>query len=354
MKSAAIRTVRGDVTAEEVGPVLTHEHVFLDVRQGWDPSLLENPSLGEGAFRPEHGGLARWYGASFRDNLALLPDEDYELVRTELKDFVDAAGSTACLVDMTPTGVGQSPKALKRISEELDFHIVSGCGFYVHDTHPDWIEDAPVEQIASYIEEEVESGIADSQVLPGVIGEVGTSEELQPCEERVLRASARVASAHGLAVNIHMHPPEHAVAMRILDIVEEEGHDLRRTFVSHLDEIDDLDYHESVLRRGVSTGFDSFGQDGYFSPTWKSLSDNTKLRIMVDLIERGFEDQLVMAQDVCKKHHLLTFGGLGYSHVVKRVVPRMQRTHGISDAVVNKLLVENPRRLLALYGGYQA
>lgn len=348
MSEPVFRTVRGDVPASDIGPVLTHEHVFLDIRQGWDPTYLDDPSIGEEPFEPRHSGLARWYGASFRGNLSFLPDEDYELMRSEVGDFVDAVGSSGCLVDMTPTGVGQAPDALRRLSADLNFHIVSGCGFYVHSTHPDWIENASVKEIADAIQNEVDNGIADTDVLPGLIGEVGTSEEIQPCEERVLKASARVAMQNGLAINVHMHPPRLEVAMRILDILAEEGHDLTKTSVSHLDEIDDLDYHQAVLDRGVTTGFDSFGQDGYFTPNWKSLSDNTKMRILADLIHRGYEDQLVVAQDVCKKHHLLAFGGLGYAHVVRRVVPRMQENHGIDDAIIQKLLVGNPRRLFAI------
>ena len=71
-------------------------------------------------------------------------------------------------------------------------------------------------------------------------------------------------------------------------------------------------------------GFDSFGQDGYFEPTWKSKSDQAKLETMLALAEDGFEDQLIMAQDMHKKHYLLRYGGFGYNHVLARVVPRMK------------------------------
>ena len=69
--------------------------------------------------------------------------------------------------------------------------------------------------------------------------------------------------------------------MTVLDLLEAGGHDLRRTSVSHLDEIVDIDYHVTALDRGIITGFDSFGQDGYFTPTWKSRSDLTKMKTMV-------------------------------------------------------------------------
>jgi phosphotriesterase-related protein len=116
--------------------------------------------------------------------------------------------------------------------------------------------------------------------------------------------------------------------------------------VSHLDEISDLDYHVRALERGVTTGFDSFGQDGYFTPTWKSRSDLAKMTTMVALAEMGYDDQLVLSQDMGKKHYLLRFGGMGYDHVLRRVLPRLRGCFGLTDGVLDKLLVSNPRRLL--------
>jgi phosphotriesterase-related protein len=136
------------------------------------------------------------------------------------------------------------------------------------------------------------------------------------------------------------------VTLRIIDLLEGEGLAPERIWISHLDEISDHRYHVAVLKRGVTTGFDSFGQDGYFTPTWKSLSDNEKARTMVDLIECGFEDQLVVSQDMGKKHYLKRFGGMGYDHVLARVVPRLKASFGVTDVAINKLLVANPRRLL--------
>jgi phosphotriesterase-related protein len=138
------------------------------------------------------------------------------------------------------------------------------------------------------------------------------------------------------------------VVLQILDVLESEGHDLRRTSLSHLDEIADLDYHEAVLQRGVITGFDSFGQDGYFSPTWKSRSDLEKAETMVELIRRGYEDQLVVSMDMGKKHYLKRFGGMGYDHVLNNVAPRLRMHYGVTEEQLQKLLVDTPRRLLTI------
>jgi phosphotriesterase-related protein len=343
-----VMTVRGPVDPTEIGPTLTHEHIFWTAEQFYDPSQLHDPALGVQPMEPRFGGLARWYGSSFKDNLRQLPDADYALIAEEVQQFLDAGGS--CIVELTLEGLTPFPLDLRRISEELDFHIVEGVGFYVQSTHPEWLADASVDDIEAHLLAEVREGVRRSGVLPGIIGELGTSEQLHPVEERVLRAGVRVAGQTGLPINLHCNPPELPVIVQILDVLEEEGHDMTHLSLSHLDEITDLDYHETVLQRGVLTGFDSFGQDGYFEPTWKSLSDLEKMTTMVALIERGYEDQLLMSQDMGKKHYLQRFGGMGYDHVSRRIIPRLIAHHGVSEAQLQKLMVDNPRRLLTIAG----
>lgn len=345
---AHVVTVSGQVEPETLGPVMAHEHLFLDASQFYDPANLHDPALGELPFEPRFGGLARWEGHLFRDNLRFHPERDYELMCDEVADFVAAAGPGACLVDLTTVGLAPDYRKVVELAAETGAHVVAGAGVYVHAMHPAWVDEASTDELTTWLTTEVTEGMGGTGVRPGILGEIGTSEQLEPCEERVLRAAARVARASGLAVNVHCHPSTLEVTTRILDVLEDEGQDLTRTYLSHLDEIWDLDYHDAVLRRGVVVGFDSFGQDGYFSPTWKSLSDSTKAETMVALIANGYRDQLVMAQDVCKKHHLQRFGGFGYSHVVRRVVPRLREVHNLDDTVIEQLLVTTPRRLLTI------
>lgn len=347
---AHIMTVRGAVAPETVGSVMTHEHVFIDVSNFWEPGAFPEQYEGTEAFTAEMSALARWHSTGFRDNMVLRFDDDYDLVRSELAEFFTFAGGGGCVVELTTRGVGPQPAALRVLAEDLDAHIVAGAGWYVHAAHPRWVDEASVDQLERALLSDVREGFADTGARPGIIGEIGTSERLQPCEERVLRASARVAQATGLAINVHCEPPEAAVLHQILDVLAAEGHDLTRTYLSHLDEIWDTDYHASVLDRGVVVGFDSFGQDGYFSPSWKSLSDLTKLRTACKLIDRGYGDRLVLSQDVSRKHHLHRFGGFGYDHVVRRVVPRMKDLFDIDDRMVESMLVDNPRRLLTVLG----
>ena len=108
---AHVMTVRGPVEPGELGPTLTHEHVFWDAREGWDPSELADPEVGSLPFEARFGGLARWNGSAFRDDLHQSPDTEYDMVAEEVREFVRAGGG--CIVEMSNVGLKPSPAGLR-------------------------------------------------------------------------------------------------------------------------------------------------------------------------------------------------------------------------------------------------
>ena len=344
-----VMTVRGAISPEDLGPTMMHEHIFKDTSEAfWDPSGLADPEDGRQPIDASLAALARWDNGAYLDDIVLLPDQDYDLMVEELGHYKACGGG--CIVELSIEGIKPAPVRMRDLSEELDLHVVAGLGFYVHAVHPPWVDEASLQKLADYFVQQLTEGLLGTNVRPGIIGEVGTSEDIVDCEIKVLRAAARAGAATGTAVNVHCHPPVLETTLLIIDTLTGEGLPADRVYLSHLDEIDDVEYHTKVLERGVVTGFDSFGQDGYFTPTWKSLSDLEKMQMMADLIERGFEDQLVVAQDIGKKHYMRRYGGMGYDHVIERVMPRMKKFMGVSQRAIDKALVETPRRLLTRAG----
>jgi len=64
------------------------------------------------------------------------------------------------------------------------------------------------------------------------------------------------------------------------------------------------------------------------------------------LIDQGYLDQILLSQDVCLKINLARYGGMGYTHILRNVVP-MMKDAGISEQQIKAMLVDNPRRALA-------
>lgn len=343
--SPTTMTVLGEVEVDQLGPTLMHEHLFTDVTMFWE---ADQAGI-DGADRPmtpDLGGIARWNANVVRDNLRIHPEHDFRFVADEITQLVATAGPGTCLVDLSTVPIGPHPEAVRRLSSETGAHVVLGTGIYVDAGHPDWVRDSDVGRLQEHLERELLVGVAGTDVRAGVIGEIGTSAIVTESELRMLSAAARAATATGVAVNIHCEPPELSVVHGILDALEAEGLDPSRTYLSHLDEIADPAYLSSVLRRGVVVGFDSFGQENYFSATWRARSDLEKGAMLMHLIEEGFVDQLVLAQDVCKKSHLKAFGGMGFDHVTTRVVPRLMAHAGLTREQADAMLVHTPRRLL--------
>ena len=339
-----IMTVTGPVPPVDIGVTTMHDHVFLDSSVWWLPESFESPELTEVPMDIRLSGLARWNALGIRDNLTLDP-ADYDAQAEEVAEFVEAGGS--CLVDVTCEGLAPEPMLLRRMAEQLGVHIVAGCGFYVDRAHPGWVHGADVSEITAFIVDQIQGGLGGTSIRPGIIGEIGTSNPPTPDEEKVLRGAARAGVATGLTVSVHLTAPG-AHGERVIEVLAGEGLDPGRIVLGHMDEVLDRRYHLACLRLGAVVEYDTFGFEGYFARLWKTPSDAEKMKALVELVDAGFAGQLVLGHDVALKCQLKRFGGLGYDHLPRRIAPALTGHLGVEPAAVQAMLVENPRRLLAV------
>ncbi|TKG70547.1 phosphotriesterase family protein [Prauserella endophytica] len=187
-----------------------------------------------------------------------------------------------------------------------------------------------------------------------IIGEIGTSNPVHAREEKVLRAAARVSARTGVAVTLHTDPTGR-LALDVLDILEAEGADPARVVVGHMDgELDDgfLEYHRRIVERGAYIAYDTFGEENCYAnglTNGKSFwcpSDKQRINAVLAAPEAGYGDRLLLSQDVCMKMSHEKYGGFGYGHLLKNIVPEL-RSEGVSQAELDQLLVDNPRKMLA-------
>jgi phosphotriesterase-related protein len=343
-----VMTVTGPVSGDDLGITLIHEHILFD--GSWHHKPLSDPSdqvIGESPLRIETLGWARKYCYEHLDNSHRLdPGEAIH----EVSFFKAAGGQT--IVDQTPIGLGRDPCALRAIAEETGLHIVMGCGYYVHERHPASLRDRTLEEIANELVTDVTVGVGSSGVRSGLIGEIGVSDAMTDQEEKVLRAAARAQAITGVALSVH-HTPWGRHAPRLVEIACEEGADPRRVIICHVD-LDgrcDPEYYEAIANTGAYLAFDTFGHfDLYWyrrqpNPKRIAASDWDRVERIAGLIEAGWVNQIVLAQDVCVKVQLKRYGGFGFDHLLESGIP-MLRSLGVSDADVRTMLVDNPRRVL--------
>jgi phosphotriesterase-related protein len=356
--TSQVRTILGDIDADQLGITMTHEHCLVDLRN-WFVEPTE-ASKRANMDRPIEmsmlGDLRRRQMSTTRTNL-VLSDEDVAV--DELSHYTGFGGSA--IVDASCIGIGRDPVVLRRIARRSGLHIVMGTGFYVEGAHPDFVRDASADDLAAMMISDIEVGVTQYHIKAGVIGEVGISgikkgdgtrktSAITAEEEKSLRASARAALATGVAVSVHtdIRPPRAAV--NAVDILQDEGLPYDRMIIGHLDQVQDFDYTMSVAERGAYVQYDAWGRE-YYREEWGygivMGQDVWRADYTKRLVDAGFGDRLLFAQDVCFKSDLRTYGGYGYGHILANIVPMLE-AKGVSADAIHTILVDNPARALAL------
>ena len=336
------RTVLGDVPVEALGLTLIHEHLHMDcsslaAAHGYVP----DPDPGE--FTVHSAAECRWNPGAHPDNYRFT---EHDPVLEDLVDYADLGGRT--VVDATPLDLGRDPAALARLSRESGLHVVMGTGYYLEATHRAFL--APgTQESATYDVILAEDG--GEGIRPGMIGEIGTSDPPTEGELRVVRGAARAAQETGLPLSIHLHPWSDT-ATRVLDVVGETGLPLRRVLLNHLSTaIRDEDRVRALLATGVRLSFDLCGFDhSLLGPGRYPPSDDEAAQLVARLVNDGFAGQVMMSQDVGVRTRLRRYGGWGYGHLIRHLVPLL-RSHGVDDEGITELFVDAPASFLALEAG---
>ena len=299
-----VLTVLGPVPADKLGVTLTHEHLILDLSR---------------VTRDANGVL-----------------NEVPLAIRELGYFSRAGGAT--IVEVTNRGLGRDPCALAEIARATGLNVVMGAGWYREPFYDRSIYERTTNAIADEIVRDLMVGADETGIRAGIIGEIGADlHYVSPAEERVLRAAARAHAQTGVAITTHgVRSP---VGLAQLDILEDEGVDLRRVVIGHCDFYPHPDYHLAVARRGAFVQFDSVGR-GFFE--WDI---DQRLDWVMRLIDQGFLQRILLSHDVCMKSHLRAYGGQGYDYVLTGFVPRLRQA-GLSDEQIHTLTVDNPRSAL--------
>lgn len=341
LQSARVMTVLGPVSVLDLGVTLPHEHVFLDLSCWWShPNSKERECLIDAPVSEIDRELLVADPYHTRDNLIL---DNEELAVAELGLFKQSGGGS--IIDLTTRTIGPYPAKLKDIALRTGLNIIAATGYYVKRAHGSHVGDSSAEQLAEVMIKELTEGIDDTGVRAGIIGEIGTSSPVHPDESKVLRAAALAHEQSGAAINVHMTIFERE-GNNVLDLLENSGVDPRFVALSHLDELPDQQYHTSLAKRGCFIEFDCFGSECRFDEhNLVEPTDVERTEALLRLLDLGYEKQLLISQDVCTKMQLRRYGGNGYDHIMKTIVPHL-RQRGVPETTLRTILVENPARLL--------
>ncbi|WP_113699131.1 phosphotriesterase family protein [Nonomuraea lactucae] len=335
---SVVQTVLGPVEPEQLGHVQMHEHLLCDLT----------------AYLPDEGTadeitLASYFEARVdRRNRRDLCLDEVETAISELALYRASGGGT--LVEATSVGLGRDPVAVQEIAEQSGVNVVMGSGYYVAAFHPPELAEMPEDAIAEEIIHDIRHGVGDTGIRAGVIGEIGLSWPPHPEEVKVLRAAAAAQAETGAALLVHPGR-HHAAPAHHLRCVIEAGGDVTRTIMSHVDRtLSDLDGLQELADTGCVLEFDLFGTESSYYPPDPSVdlpNDGMRVAYIKALVAAGHGDSVVIAEDVCRKTQLTRYGGEGYAHILRRVLPLML-ARGIPPHVIRQITKATPARLLTL------
>jgi phosphotriesterase-related protein len=337
-----VETVCGPVPPGSLGVTLSHEHLLLDARSAWqEPDDDYSRRIAHRPVTPTILHALRQNPYLNLDNCLL---DDEQLATAEAANFAACGGAT--IVDATCIGIGRDPQALVRISRATGLNIVMGTGFYLERTHPSCVRSASQEALTARMLHDLREG--EAGIKAGYIGEIGISREFTADEEKVLRAAARAQSMTGVALSVHL-PGWERYGHRVLDIIAEEGGDLNRTVLDHMNPSGrDLDYQTSLADRGAYLEYDMIGMDFYFATEDAQCPcDEENAQAIARLIERDYTERVLLSHDVFLKMMLMHYGGNGYAYISQHFVPRLRHL-GVTQTAIDTMLVTNPARI---FGG---
>lgn len=357
-------TVQGPIEPDELGFTSMHEHTLFDarfMRTRYEAFLpKDSPVKPEDPLALNNLGVLK-HGFILSNDLLIMKDE--ELISGELSDFKAMGGSA--VADMSSPGLRVDPMSLKRVSEKSGVHIVAPTGLYSRDSWPERFHNMGIREMMDYMLMEISEGIEGTEVKPGHI-KIAIDDKNLEDEVNALRAGIRVAKETGFALTVHqgmLLNPEDGIW--IGDIIREEGLDYSRVVIAHNDakcasrnlkelilnpkarEIN-LSYALELLDRGANLSVDCFGHYWDAEPLgFTNINDWQRIVILKELIDAGYEDQLVIGTDTFIKFLLRRCGGEGYCRLLIYTVPILKEI-GIPESTINKITTGNPARILAV------
>ena len=254
------------------------------------------------------------------------------------------------LVDLTSGGLRENDhimfpgkthaEAVQDMAKRTGLNVVLGCGWYRESYYDRSLWRKKTDEIAEDLVRDVTEGIDGTTVKAGIIGEIGAHFNwVSPVEERVHRAAARAQKKTGLT--LVTHSTRGPVGLDQLDIIAEEGVDLRRVVLGPLPELP-----QPRVPRGdrPARSLHPVRSDG-------TLKDGTEYerRTLLELVKRvldaGLIRHLLFSHDVCYQSDYAENGGNGYDYISTRLLAALGEI-GVTQEQFHQIIVENPRRAL--------
>ncbi|WP_248305993.1 MULTISPECIES: esterase [unclassified Devosia] len=293
-------TSMGPMRREQLGMILPHEHVFVDLRT------------------PDQPGYAQ---AEAGEVVAVMAPQI---------EAIKQRGVTA-LVECSTTGVGRRGDLDLAVSQATQFPIVVPTGSYREPWITPFVASADDAALEAWMVAELTIRLEEADFRAGWIKISAGDDGISPLEERILRAAARAGARTGAIIG--SHTIRGRVALQQIDIIEEEGYSADRFIWIHTQSEADLGLHDEAVARGAWIEYDHVGRD----------PDDAVRALILRAHEKGQWDQLLVSHDLGWYDPAQPRGGKQrpYTHLSDVMMPQLGE-HGVSAEALRALTHDNP------------
>ncbi|MCL5772189.1 MAG: hypothetical protein M1479_07940 [Actinobacteria bacterium] len=350
-----ILTVNGKLKKEKLGVTLPHEHLFIDLRfsHSSPSNEFERQLLGK-KVNIKNLKYLKVNPYSIKDNLLLSSKKD---MRNELIEFKRAGGST--IVNQSAIGCGRFPARAFELSKTSSVNIVMGTGFYTKNTLPDSIIFSSEKKLLEKVLSEFHKGIGGTNIRPGIIGEVGIGATIEEWELKSLKITVKAQKETGMSIFVHIQAvpavpgfKEELNGLEVINILEKNGADIERVVICHTDAKINIKYLKNILKTGAYIELEHFGKEFYINDKdFLMARDMERIEAVIEMINYGYIDKILISQDVCLKMDLTSYGGFGFVHILKNIVPILLK-RGLRKEEIETILIRNPATILDINEKY--
>jgi 5-phospho-D-xylono-1,4-lactonase len=316
IKENFVRTVLGDIPAQEVGFTHCHEHIFIlpGLSQEIDPGFLI---------------------------------DDLDKTTAELSSFYATDGRT--VVDAQGIGQERAPKLLQLASQRSKVNIIASTGFHRGVFYaPDHFRyHEPVEALAKRMIEEINVGMAiyaGSEIVERTnirAGLIKFASDYHVINDNARKIAEAVAAAHlATGAPILTHCERGTCAIQQVELFSKLGVHPSCLLVSHLDRNLDLYVHEDVAHAGAYLVYDGMSRV-------ELHPDMAIIDMIRRMLEEGYGRHILFGMDMGRRSMWTSYGGgPGMTYIGNVFLLKLRRA-GLTYEPIEAFTNRNPTDALA-------
>ena len=314
-----VETVRGPVELDALGRALMHEHLFIADQEG-----LAN--------------FNKAWGAPIWDDATRIDD-----AVAKLRAVVEAGYST--FVDPTAFGLGRDVRRVARVNEQVpELNMIVCSGLYAFAELPGILRDRTGDQLTALFVRELREGIDDTGIRAGFLKCAVERHGIVVDLPMILEAVAAAQVETGAPLMVHTNAQSRS-GLLALETFTGHGVDPTRMVIAHAGDSNDLGYLREIADSGAVLGFDRFNIP-HFNP------DENRIDTLVALLAEGYADRVHLSHDAAAWYDFMQHNPPfanerpDYLHIERDVLPKLL-DRGVTQAQIDEMLIENPKRFLA-------